>query len=405
MANSIRKRVSRHPKPAKPTKDFPLFAHLNGQWAKKVRGKLLYFGLWSDPGVASDEWVRQKDDLLAGRTPRPKTGQLTVKDLADRFLTSKKLKIDSGELSPRTFADYLDILQHVANILGKNRPVTDLAPDDFQTLRASFAVNHGPHRLAKDVVVTRSLFKWGYESGLIDKPVRFGPDFKSPSRKAKLKATRANGRKDFDSTELRRIIDAASMPLKAMILLGINAGLGQNDIANLHRSHVDLESGWLIFPRPKTEVERRCPLWKETVIAIQEVLANRPDPQDDADSDCVFLTHRGTRVLRLIGDSRTDTVGPNFSKLVKDLGIKGRRGFYSLRHSFATTGGECCDQIAVNLIMGHSDPSMAANYRHRISDKRLKDVVNVVREWLWLPENDTNNDSDDVHIIQFTTAG
>ena len=80
---------------------------------------------------------------------------------------------------------------------------------------------------------------------MIDKPVRFGPDFKSPSRKAKLKATRANGRKDFDSIELRRIIDAASMPLQAMILLGINAGLGQNDIANLHRSHVDLESGWL----------------------------------------------------------------------------------------------------------------------------------------------------------------
>ena len=82
-----------------------------------------------------------------------------------------------------------------------------------------------------------------------------------------------------------------------MILLGINAGLGQNDIANLQLSHVDLESGWLIFPRPKTEVERRCPLWKETVIAIQEVLAKRPGPQDDADSNCVLLTHRGTRVL------------------------------------------------------------------------------------------------------------
>ena len=57
--------------------------------------------------------------------------------------------------------------------------------------------------------------------------------------------------------------------------------------------------------------------------------------------------------------------------------------FGSLRHVTETIGGESRDQVAVNAIMGHVDPSMAAHYRERISDERLRAVTDAIHGWLF----------------------
>jgi integrase len=194
----------------------------------------------------------------------------------------------------------------------------------------------------------------------------------------------------FEADELRRIIDAASMPLRAMILLGINGGFGNTDVANIPKSAVNLDSGWVDFPRPKTAVKRHVPLWPETVESIREVIATRPDPVDLDDSELCFLTVRGTRFVRVQESKTTEgrfvtinSLSRRFESVLKSLGIKGGRGFYARRHTFETITGESKDQVAVNAVMGHVDDSMAATYRERISDERLLDMVNVVRTWLW----------------------
>ena len=45
------------PTRTKPRSDFPLLAHRNGQWAKKVNGTLRYFGAWNDPAAAEARYV------------------------------------------------------------------------------------------------------------------------------------------------------------------------------------------------------------------------------------------------------------------------------------------------------------------------------------------------------------
>jgi integrase len=230
------------------------------------------------------------------------------------------------------------------------------------------------------VQYVRSLFKHAYDAGLIDRPVRFGPGFKRPSMKT-LRLHRAKqGPKLFTAEEVHKLLGAAGPQLKAMILLGINCGFGNADCGTLPLSVVDLDGAVIDFPRPKTGIPRRCALWPETVQALKDARASRPEPKDQAHGSLVFLTKYGQPWAR---DNDPGTVTKEMSKLLRALAINGRRNFYTLRHTFRTVGDGAKDQPAADYIMGHEVPHMSSVYRETISDERLRAVAEHVRAWLF----------------------
>jgi integrase len=360
---------------------------------KKIRGKLHYFGKWDDPDAALKKYLDEKDALHAGKTPRPDPDALTIKDVVNQFLNAKLEQRDNGELSPRTFNDYKSIMDSLVAGFGKARLVADLDPSDFAALRNKLAKTNGPVRLSVCVQVIRSSFRYAYEVGILDKPMRFGPAFKQASRKTIRLHKAKMGPKLFTADEIRRLIDAAGQPLKAMILLGINCGFGNSDCGRLPLSAVNLETGWVDYPRPKTGIHRRCVLWPETIEAIREALAKRTEPKDSSDAGLVFVTKYG---LPWVKDTSDSPVAKETKRLLRKLGINGRvgLGFYTLRHVFRTVADECRDQPAVDFVMGHADPSMAAHYRERISDARLKAVTDHVRAWLFPPGREDKPEAD-----------
>lgn len=317
-------------------------------------------------------------------------------DLCNRFLTTKRHLVDTGELSARSWADYFRTCQLVAKAFGKTRAVIDLAADDFERLRKTIAkLDNGevakPATIGNEIQRVRVLFKYAYDSCLIDRPIRYGQTFKRPSKATMRKVRNAQGPRMFEAPELRRLIAEAGIPLKAMILLGINGGMGNNDVATLPLSAIDLKRGWLNYPRPKTGIGRRFPLWPETIKALEAALEDRPTPHDDAALDKVFVTKYGASWSKTpkLGDGNeveTYTDNPVTKETRKLLGKLNLHrpglGFYAIRHTFETIAGESKDQVAVDHVMGHADPSMAGEYRERISDQRLVDVVNYVRTWL-----------------------
>jgi integrase len=369
-------------KPAKPYPAFPLTAHPAGQWCKKIRGKLHYFGPWDDPDGALAKYLEQKDALHAGRKPRPDTDAVTVKDLANAFLNEKKALQDAGELSPRTWDEYHAACELLVSLLGKSRLVADLDPEDFSNLRKHMARKWGPTRLGNVIQRIRCIFKFAGDNALIDRLPCYGQGFKRPSKKTLRLNKARKGAKLFTADEIRRLLDKAGTQMKAMILLGINCGFGNADCGTLPLTALDLDNGIIDYPRPKTGISRRCPLWPETVAALKEALAHRPNPKHGTDAGLVFITKYGERWAK---DDRDNPVSKETAKLLRELGINGRKGlgFYTLRHTFRTVADEAKDQPAADFIMGHESPHMSTIYRERISDERFKAVTDLVRTWLF----------------------
>jgi integrase len=291
--------------------------------------------------------------------------------------------LDAGELSPRTWLNCKEATDLAVKEFGKQRAVADLGPDDFAALRNKMARKWGPVRVRDFVQRIRSVFKHAFDMGLIATPMRFGPGFARPSKKTIRLERARKGPRMFEAGELRRILAAAGVQLKAMILLGANCGFGNADCGTLPLSALDLDGGWVNYHRPKTGITRRCPLWPETVAALREALAKRPQPKAEEDAGLAFVTVRGGSWSKRIEDN---PISKEMRKLLDSLGINGYRNFYALRHTFETIGGEAKDQIAVDHIMGHSRDDVASVYRERISDQRLKAVADHVRAWLFPAE-------------------
>ena len=353
-----------------------------GRWGRQVKGKLerLPGDDWWKPALELFE--AQRDDLFAGREPvqAGKGKALALRDLCNHFLTSKQRKLEAGELTQQTFTRHRAITDRLIDEFGKNRTVESLVAADFSQLRATLAKRFGPVRLGTEVVNLRSVFKFGYDNGLIKTPVRFGSEFKKPSASVMRKHRATNGKKLLTAEECQTLLEAADLRLRAMILLGLNCGFGNHDCATLPLDALDLDGGWVDFPRPKTGVERRCPLWAETIVALQEWLKVRPEPNPGCEGSA-FLAARGGP---LIYSGIALPVAIYMSDLMKRCGVHRKGlGFYTLRHTFRTVADGSKDQVACMAIMGHIDGSISGTYRESIEDSRLKAVVDHVHGWLF----------------------
>jgi integrase len=361
-----------------------LRAHMGaGQWYKTVGGKPVYFGVLRDPDAA----LRKYTAWLQNASIRPSQqrvdgSKLTLRAAFTHFLNARHTHVEAGELSASQYSKYRRAVILTTKTLGRDRLVADLLPADFDRLRQ--AIPGTPRTVSNVIRDIRTAFKWVDDFYRV-RPI-YGQSFKRPSQRTIRKAT--GKRELWTAAEIRALLKVADSNLRAMILLGINCAFGQTDCSELRWGSFNLECHW--FARPKTGIERRCPLWPETIAAIMV----RDRWQPDIDPSRVFLTKYGNPIVReipkrnvagdVVGCVRTDATQGMLHKACKIAGVD-YRPFYTFRHTFRSVVDISGDSTAVRTIMGHAFPGMDDVYLQLMADgmKRLKVVTDIAHRWLF----------------------
>ena len=411
LAMSMTRNSTTSSRPAKPGDDFPLYAHNSGRWAKKIRGKTHFFGPWRDPWGAMARYHKEKDDLEAGRIPEreARPDALTVKKMVGLFLDNKKLMVESGQMVQETWNEYERYGRRMIRVFGANTHVERLGPSDFQRLRADFQKTHKSLVSIKgDVRKTKVFFNWAgpgeHGMGYFDKMPRFGEALRAPAQSALDREREDQVERVFTAAQINLLLATARPNIKAMILLGVNCGYGNKDCGRLVFSKVDLKGGWATFARTKNGNKRRCPLWPETVAALQAWIAVRPKPRTPGYAKYVFLTHLGQPFS-------SANLSHEFEKLAVEVGMtREEADFYDLRRTCNSIGVQVSDDDAVRTIMGHkraANDMLGVYNRLQVDDSRLHRATNHVRSWLFTPPTPVleSDDGDAPTVVPFAQVG
>jgi integrase len=186
---------------------------------------------------------------------------------------------------------------------------------------------------ARDNMASLKQFvKWCWELELCDLP----RNFSSKDLGFTLTAMKIER---FEKEEIDEMFKRASERTRLYVLLTLNCGMQQQDIANLQHSEVDWNQGRITRKRGKTKRFENVPtvcylLWSETFELLK---SHRSD-----DADFVLLNENGRPLRAEAVDngaySKIDNIRSAFSRLTKKLKIK--KPFKLLRKTSATVLSE-----------------------------------------------------------------
>jgi len=229
--------------------------------------------MWSHGGDEGPPWA----DMTITRTTKPETRLPTA---IDDFLSEKKREVDHGELSIGRW----DVLRRALTDFSDRTDtddVTALTSDRLVAYRGTLLERIAEGKLAPAtsatyMTATKQFVRWLYERDRIDQlprclsgkalAITIGP-------RSKIEV--------FGRDELTRLLTDTPEPLLLYLLLCLNCGMTQVDIAELRHDEVDLRKRTITRRRTKTKRTKSAPvvtykLWPATYRLLRQYRSKHP---------------------------------------------------------------------------------------------------------------------------------
>ncbi|WP_149499228.1 tyrosine-type recombinase/integrase [Roseiconus lacunae] len=185
----------------------------------------------------------------------------------------------------------------------------------------------------------------------------------------------------YEDSEVKEIVKAASGPAKLYILLSLNCGFTQIDIADLKRAESDLGpgSGTITRKRSKTANHDNVPevtyrLWPETLSLLRKYAT--------AEGERLLLNKDGNPLVRERDDGgkvkRTDAVSKAMARLRDKMERKDTISVKVFRKTASTKLASKYPDL-VELFLGHAPKTVADRHYAKPSQERFDKALDWLR--------------------------
>jgi len=309
-----------------------------------------------------------------------------------RFLGGKRQQAERGDLSRGRHEVLRSCLESFAEFVGPASPVESIRSPmltryrdhlqkrvDDKEFSPAYARNH--------LQVLRQFVKWCWEQELLEIPrVLRGREFTItvPTKKVDV----------FSDTEIREILGCSPEATKLHLLLMLNCGMTQQDIADLRHEEVDWREGRVTRKRSKTRKNEFAPevsykLWPKVFGLLKKhrskhpelVLTNRPKKGQDYGGPLKCEKNTGGKYQKI------DNIHTAYNRVIRKLAnrkenpVQIKKPLKLLRKTAASKLGEHSEYSRfAQYFLGHSPRTVADKHYVKPSGEQFDRAI------VWLGE-------------------